>query len=116
MNNNQATLQKLEMMRLWGMTRAFRNTMETGVKNQFTLDEMVSHLVDAEWDERYNRKLERLLKAAKFRYKACFEEIDFGLDRNLDKNQLLRLSDCAWVERHQDISSLPGPQGSERAS
>jgi len=110
MNNNQATLQKLEMMRLWGMTRAFRNTMETGVKNQFTLDEMVSHLVDAEWDERYNRKLERLLKAAKFRYKACFEEIDFGLDRNLGKNQLLRLSDCAWVERHQDIL-ITGPTG-----
>ena len=67
MNNNYATAQKLEKMRLRGMLRAFRSTIETGVKNQFTPDELVSHLVDAEWDDRYNRKLERLLKAAKFR-------------------------------------------------
>jgi len=115
MNNNQATLQKLESMRLWGMFRAFRSTMETGVKNQFTPDELLSHLVDAEWDDRYNRRLARLIKAARFRYKTSFEEIDFGLDRNLDKNQLLRLSDCQWVERHQDILLL-GPTGIGKSS
>jgi DNA replication protein DnaC len=90
MNNNQATLQKLEQMKFYGMARAFTNTMETGVKNQFAADELVSHLVDAEWDDRHNRKLTRLLKGARFRYKASFEEIDFALNRNIDKNQLLR--------------------------
>lgn len=114
MNNNQATLEKLEKMRLRGMLRAFRSTMETGVKHQFTPDELFSHLVDAEWDDRYNRKLERLLKVAKFRYTACFEEIDFGLDRNLDKNQLLRLSDCGWVQRPQDIL-ITGPTGAGKS-
>ena len=29
MNNNQATLQKLEQMKFYGMARAFTNTMET---------------------------------------------------------------------------------------
>ena len=103
MNNNQATLNKLESMRLWGMARAFRATMETGVKHSFTSDELLSHLVDTEWDDRHNRKIERLIKAARFRNSASFEEIDFGLDRNLDKNQLLRLSDCRWIERHQNL-------------
>jgi len=59
--------------------------------------------VDAEWDDRYNRRLSRLVKAARFRYKACFEELDFSLRRNLDKNQVLSLSDCQWIERHQDM-------------
>jgi len=36
MNNNQATINKLETMRLHGMARAFRTTMETGVKHSFT--------------------------------------------------------------------------------
>ena len=36
MNNNQATIQKLEQMKFYGMARAFTSTMETGVKNQFT--------------------------------------------------------------------------------
>jgi len=110
MNNNQATLQKLVAMRLQGMARAFRATMETAVKHSFTPDELVSHLVDIEWDDRHNRKLQRLIKAAKFRYHVSFEEIDLGLSRNLDKNQLLRLSDCGWIKRHQNIL-FTGPTG-----
>ena len=109
-NNNQATLKKLEAMKFWGMARAFRATMETGVKHSFTPDELLSHLVDTEWDDRHNRKIERLIKAARFRYNASIEEIDFGLDRGLDKNQLLRLSDCRWIERHQNIV-FSGPTG-----
>lgn len=110
MNNNQATLKKLEAMRFWGMARAFRATMETGVKHSFTPDELLSHLVDTEWDDRHNRKIERLIKAARFRNTVSFEEIDFGLDRNLDKNQLLRLSDCGWIERHKNLI-FSGPTG-----
>jgi DNA replication protein DnaC len=84
--------------------------METGMKNQCNPDELLSHLVDAEWDERHNRRLERLIKQAKFRYKASFEEIDFGLKRTLDKNLMLRLSDCEWIKRHQNII-FTGPTG-----
>ena len=83
MNNNQATLQKLEAMKFWGMARAFRATMETGVKHSFTPDELLSHLVDTEWDDRHNRKIERLIKAARFRNTVSFEEIDFGLNLSL---------------------------------
>ena len=44
------------------------------------------------WDHRHNRKLERLIKQARFRYQASFDQIDFSLHRNLDKNMLLRFS------------------------
>ena len=114
MNNNQATLQKLQQMKLYGMARAFTSTMEAGSKNQFTSDELLSHLVDAEWDDRHNRKLTRLLKGARFRYKASFEEINFTLKRDLDKNQLLRLSNCQWIESHKDCI-LTGPTGAGKS-
>jgi DNA replication protein DnaC len=114
MNNNQATLQKLQQMKLYGMARAFTSTMEVGSKNQFTSDELLSHLVDAEWDDRHNRKLTRLLKGARFRYKASFEEINFTLKRDLDKNQLLRLSNCQWIESHKDCI-LTGPTGAGKS-
>ena len=39
MNNNQATLNKLTEMRLSGMERAFRATMETTTGQYFTPDE-----------------------------------------------------------------------------
>ena len=114
MNNNQATLQKLGQMKLYGMARALTNTMEAGNKSQFTADELISHLIDAEWDDRYNRKLTRLLKGARFRYKASFEEIDFTINRGLDKNQLLRLSSCQWIESHKDCI-VTGPTGTGKS-
>ena len=64
MNNNQASLQKLEKMKFYGMARADTNTMETGVKNLFTAAQLVSHLVDVDWDDRHNRKVAQVLKSA----------------------------------------------------
>jgi len=114
MNNNQETVRKLEQMRLSGMARAFRATMETRVKHSFTPDELLSHLVDTEWDDRHNRKLDRLIKAARFRYRASFEEIDLTLSRNLEKNIILRLSEKRWIETHQNVL-LTGPTGSGKS-
>ena len=114
MNNNQATLRKLEEMRLHGMARAFRATMETAVKNSFTPDELISHLVDTEWDDRFDRNLDRLIKSARFRYRASFEDIAFGSVRNLEKNDLLRLSEKRWIETHQSVL-LTGPTGTGKS-
>ncbi len=101
--NNQATIEKMNTMRLHGMVRAFQLTMETGIQNDFTPDEIIAHLIDAEWDERYNRKLSRLLKTAKFRYQASVEQIDFKASRNLNKNNILRFSQCDWIKKGESI-------------
>jgi DNA replication protein DnaC len=110
MNSNHATVRKLEAMGLHGMARAFKSTMAAATGSSFTTDELISYLVDTEWDDRNNRKIARLIKAARFRFPACFEQIDFSLPRDLDKNQLLRLSDCGWIERHENIL-ITGPTG-----
>lgn len=110
MNNNQATIQKLETMKLRGMARAFRAGLEGGLAKEVSPEELLSHLVEAEWDERYNRKLARLIKQARFRIPAVFEHIDYGLKRGLDRQTMLRLSDCRWVESHRDII-ISGPCG-----
>jgi DNA replication protein DnaC len=101
--NQTATMQKLEEMRFNGFARAYREMTETGMAREFTADEVISHLVQAEWDDRYNRRLQRLIANARFRYQASFEEIDFSAKRNLDKDQLLRLSSSDWIAKHQNI-------------
>lgn len=101
--NQTATMQKLEEMRLTGFSRVYREMMQTGTSRDFTVDEMIAHLVQAEWDDRYNRRLQRLVKSAKFRYQASMEQIDFVTKRNLDKVQLLRISSCEWIDRKQNL-------------
>ena len=108
--NNEATITRMQKMKLYGMLRAFNQSMEAGMMGKVTPDELLGHLIDAEWDDRHNRRLQRLIKAAKFRYQASLDEIDFNLDRGLDKNMLLRLSSSRWIEKRRDII-ITGPTG-----
>jgi len=108
--NNTATLEKMNQMKLYGMARAFKTTFEAGMNHKFTTDELMAHLIDSEWDERYNRKLNRLIQLAKFRYQACLEQVDFMLNRNLDKNTILRFSDGNWISEKRNII-ITGPTG-----
>ena len=103
MNNNQATISKMRELKLHGMAHAFEATLETGMNSDFTIDELLTHLIDSEWDDRNNRRRERLRKAAGFRYAASFPELDYSPGRNMDKNQMLRFSDCSWIRDHTDI-------------
>lgn len=100
---HEATLEKMNQMKLKGMHHAFKQTMETNFSHNFTTDEIIAHLVDAEWEDRHNRKLTRLLSSAGFRYQACFEQINFNHKRELDKNLLLRLAPCHWLTKAENV-------------
>ncbi len=89
---NEQTLQKMRQMKFFGMVRAFRTSMENDSGAKLTTDEMVSVLVDAEWDDRNNRRIDRQMRNARFRYKANIEQLHFDINRNLDKNQMQRLA------------------------
>ncbi len=95
-------LEKLKQMKLLGMARAFQLTMESGKNEKFTADEMIAHLVESEWDERYNRRLTRSTMQAKFRYKASLEQVNYD-DGRVDKNQILRLSECDFIKKKENI-------------
>jgi len=107
---NEATFEKMKQMKFHGMLYAFHTTMETGGHRDFTPDELVAHLVDAEYEDRYNRKLARLLKVANFRFKATVEQINFKATRMLDKNLIIRLSTCDWITKAENVL-LTGPTG-----
>lgn len=92
----------MKQLRLYGMHRAFMTTMKSqGI--DYTNDELVAYLLQSEWDDRDNRKIERLTKAAKFRYTAVIEAIDYGASRQLDKNQIQRFASCGFINKNQNI-------------
>lgn len=99
----QDTLDKMRKMKLYGMSRSFGHATESGSLSSLTPDELIELLVENEWDDRQNRRMERSLRGAKFRYKATVEEQDFRPGRELDKNQLLRLADGAYISKGENI-------------
>jgi DNA replication protein DnaC len=109
--NHTATIEKMVSMRLRGMASAFQAILESGTrKSSMTPDEMAGTLVDAEWEERQTRKLERLIQVAKFRHQTGIEDIDFTIKRNLDKDMIMRLTDCVWIEKAKNVI-ITGPTG-----
>ena len=63
---NEPTVSKMKQMNLYGMHNAFKTAIESGRTDHYTLDQFISMLIDAEWDERHNRRIERSIKNAKF--------------------------------------------------
>ena len=100
---NANTLEKLRKLKFHGMFHAFKSSLETGQTKDYTADELLAHLVEAEWDDRQNRRVERLIHAARFRYKAAVEEVLYHADRSIERNQVMRLAECTFIERHENL-------------
>ncbi len=100
---NETILQKMKQMKLHGMASAFKTSLEDGAKVNLTADEMISFLVESEWDDRNNRRIERRIRTARFRYRADVEMIDFKIERNLDRNLMNRFAECTFIEKNENI-------------
>ena len=106
----QQTLDKLNAMKLGAMADAFQKQLQTAEAAALSFEERLGLLVDTEWTAREQRKLTRRLHAARLRYQATLEAVDYTHPRRLNRQQVLTLGACAWIaERHNLI--VTGPCG-----
>lgn len=103
MDMNKETLERMRQMRLLGMYSAFKSSLEGYSSDSLTNDQFVSWLISNEWDDRCNKMIARLIKNASFRYNASMEEINYSIDRGLDKNLMDRLADLSFVRESRDL-------------
>jgi len=99
----QETLDMIKKLKLFGMARTYQSSLETDNLVQLSADELVKMLIEAEYDDRLNRNIERRLRNARFRYQSSIENIDFESDRNLDRNQMMRFAECTYIKKHENI-------------
>ena len=108
---HQHTLDKLHALRLTGMAAAFEQQLAQPTFEELSFEERFALLLDQEILYRDNRRLARLLKAARLRVGACVEDIDYRHPRGIDRSFMSTLASCQWIERHQNLA-ITGPAGS----
>lgn len=106
----QATLEKMQTMKLSAMAAAFDAQRCSSEYTELSFEERLGLLIDTEWTARENRKLARRLRAAKMRHAASIENIDFKTPRGLNRQEILALGSCAWIQGHHNLLII-GPTG-----
>lgn len=98
------TISKLNEMRLTAMAESYSDQKENRDYDDMSFDDRFAMIVDIEWARRKSNKLNRLIRKATFRYpNAKIEDIEYHVDRKLNKDQLTRLSSCLYVKELRNI-------------
>ena len=109
---NGATLNKLHYMRLSAMAEAYRQQLSDPAIGALEFEERFGLLVDAEWSRRKSNRLNKLIRKADLQHSsAAIENIEYHADRKLDKGQIARLANCAYITEKHNIIIL-GASGS----
>ena len=106
----EQTLEKLTAMKLGAMAEAVQQQLGSDEATALSFEDRLGVLVDTEWTAREQRKLTRRLRAAKLRYAASREAVDFTHPRRLKRQQVVSLGSGAWIaDRHNLL--IIGPTG-----
>ena len=108
--NNDQTIEKLKQMRLDAMALLHYQHVKDNRIDDITADEYLALLTDHQWEDRQNKKIDRLFKQATFREKASLAAVNYQGNRNLDKNMFLRLGTLDFITRKENII-LTGASG-----
>jgi DNA replication protein DnaC len=100
----EATMEKLLLMKLYGMAEGLREQMNTPEYGDLGFEERCALLVDKEKLYRENRLLKTLVSKAHFRHpSACFENIDFRVRRSIVKDALFKLCQNDWIRSRNNL-------------
>ena len=109
------TMTRLRSLRLNGMADALNLQQEQpGTYEGLSFEERFTLLVDQEDADRTNKRLARLLRAARFKLTATLEGIDYEQPRGITKAQMASLITCDWLRRKQNLL-ITGPCGTGKS-
>lgn len=107
---HQPLLEALRALKLTGMAEALAQQLEQPQTHELAFEQRLALLIEREQLSRENRRLKRLLSAAKLRVSACIEDIDYRHQRGLKREQMAALASGEWIARAQNLC-LTGPTG-----
>lgn len=101
---NEHTINQLRCLRLDGMVRAIEDQATSAAATGLSFEERLTLLVQREVAWRDDRRVARLLKAARLKVStACVEDINWRASRALDKSLVTALAGCDWLRHGQSL-------------
>ena len=101
---NEHTINQLRSLRLDGMVRAIEDQARSAAATSLGFEERLTLLVQREVAWRDDRRVARLLKAARLKVStACVEEINWRAGRSLDKSLVTALAGGDWLRHGQSL-------------
>lgn len=106
---------KLRHMKLSGMADELERQNNDPNHDLVSFDERLNGIINAEWNLRYNKKLNRFIKKATLRYpEADLDDAIYDPARQLDTDTIERLSKCSWIEEGRNLL-VTGASGSDKS-
>jgi DNA replication protein DnaC len=107
---DNATLNQLHELRLSAMAHCFAEQQAQAGIHSLSFEERFALLVEAEWLCRRNKRTDRLVRQAGFRFSAAIEDIDYLSKKGIGKPELLKLSLGSYIKKAQNVF-FSGPTG-----
>ena len=101
--NNHTTIEKMKQMRLSAMAETYHNSLQNNIHKDYTLDQYIALLVDQEWEYRHNKRIKNLIFSAGFRQSASIRDIDYTVNRSLDKTVFERLTQMDFIKNRENV-------------
>jgi len=108
------TKDKLQALKLPAFIDVFNEIIQNE-SHTFDLEEALNLMAERELTQRKNKRVARLLSAAKLRYpSASVTQIDYSESRDFNKILLRQLTHCEWVNKGKNII-FTGPTGTGKS-
>lgn len=101
--NTSQTIQQLRELRLTAMAESYEAITRTPVHQHPSAHELLAQLAQTELLYRSNRRTQSLLRTSALRYSAMPEQIEYGKNRNITRENVIQLLDCSWIDRGENI-------------
>ncbi|MDO4620757.1 MAG: ATP-binding protein [Lachnospiraceae bacterium] len=97
-------IERLRKLKMSGMADALEVQFQDPNADLSSFTERLQKVVDAEWELRHNKKLNKLLKNAGLRYPtADLDESIYDPARKLDADTIERLATCEWIDEGKNL-------------
>jgi DNA replication protein DnaC len=95
------TIEKLRDMKLKAMAQMLSEANPSDLELSF--EERLGLMVEKEWMAKKNSKIKRLLRNANLGINACIEDIEYSSNRAIDKQSIVELASCSFIEKSLNI-------------